>query len=231
MPQAGKSKRPVAPDLACRIALAPARRDLAPVSHRESLKPLWRGVRSRDTPNRPQARDELSFSKATDIQDARRGQEAGAKERGFGQGGRGDDAVKQVMKHGKLTPGKEGLVTEQGNKLLLKAVCCATQMLRFDHLSTRPQQACFLEDGIRGDGAFEPLSSTHELCERHPVPPPRCFVLLDRAGVVSQRMKRSEAAIELLVHVCRGCIDMALGEANEASDRAGETAVLGQAGA
>eukprot|EP00965_Chrysotila_dentata_P123053 4067507-Pleurochrysis_carterae.AAC.1 len=50
----GKSNRPVAPDLACRIAFALARGDLAPVSPRETLKLLWREVLGRDTPNLPQ---------------------------------------------------------------------------------------------------------------------------------------------------------------------------------
>eukprot|EP00965_Chrysotila_dentata_P130567 4316759-Pleurochrysis_carterae.AAC.3 len=41
----GKSNRRVAPDLACRIAFALARGNLAPVSRRETLKLLWRRVR------------------------------------------------------------------------------------------------------------------------------------------------------------------------------------------
>eukprot|EP00965_Chrysotila_dentata_P198741 6178992-Pleurochrysis_carterae.AAC.2 len=52
-----------------------------------------------------------------------------------------------------------------------------------------------------------------ELCERYPVPPPRCFVLFDRARFVSQRVEHRKATIKLLlVHVCSGCSDMALGK-------------------
>eukprot|EP00965_Chrysotila_dentata_P176763 5838149-Pleurochrysis_carterae.AAC.1 len=35
------------------------------------------------------------------------------------------------------------------------------------------KQACFLKDGIRGDGVLAPLSNTQELCEWPLVPPPR----------------------------------------------------------
>eukprot|EP00965_Chrysotila_dentata_P063007 2087210-Pleurochrysis_carterae.AAC.1 len=52
----GESDRPVAPDFACRIALALARRDFAPASYRESLQLLRRGVLGRDTTNHPQQR-------------------------------------------------------------------------------------------------------------------------------------------------------------------------------
>eukprot|EP00965_Chrysotila_dentata_P079879 2634484-Pleurochrysis_carterae.AAC.1 len=66
--------------------------------------------------------------------------ETGAKERDFGQGRGGDEGGGKTSRvTWGITPGKEGLVTVQDNKLLLKAVHRATQVLRFYHLSARPQ--------------------------------------------------------------------------------------------
>eukprot|EP00965_Chrysotila_dentata_P015993 529603-Pleurochrysis_carterae.AAC.1 len=114
--------------------------------------------------------------------------------------------------------------------MLLKAVDCATQVLRPDHFPARlqvhppilPENSVArgrLGSRILVDGVFAPLSNTQELCERHPLPPPRRFVLLDRAGVFSQRVERRKATIKQFVHVCSGCSDMALGEVRQAGGR------------
>eukprot|EP00965_Chrysotila_dentata_P070232 2319803-Pleurochrysis_carterae.AAC.1 len=63
------------------------------LSPTESFKLLWRGVLGGDSPNHPQER-RASVSRRTLGQDAHRGKEASAKQRGFGQGGGGDQAVK-----------------------------------------------------------------------------------------------------------------------------------------
>eukprot|EP00965_Chrysotila_dentata_P119293 3943679-Pleurochrysis_carterae.AAC.3 len=63
-----------------------------------------------------QVRDKFGLAKATDVQNAHRCKEAGAKERGFGQGGGGDQAVKQVTKHRLVTPRKESLVAVHSKK-------------------------------------------------------------------------------------------------------------------
>eukprot|EP00965_Chrysotila_dentata_P021799 722051-Pleurochrysis_carterae.AAC.1 len=96
----GKGNGPVTPDLARCVAFALARGDLAPVACRERLQLSRRagvlGGKSSDHPEQRSARepgplfrqvsDELSFAKAANVEQAKRGQEASSKERGFLQG-------------------------------------------------------------------------------------------------------------------------------------------------
>eukprot|EP00965_Chrysotila_dentata_P104059 3436525-Pleurochrysis_carterae.AAC.1 len=47
--------------------------------------------------------------------------------------------MKEGVRHGELASRKESLMAMEGNKLLLKAIHCTAQVIRFDHVSAHTQ--------------------------------------------------------------------------------------------
>eukprot|EP00965_Chrysotila_dentata_P158200 5226438-Pleurochrysis_carterae.AAC.6 len=98
--QRRRERSTCSPDLARCMIFALERGDFTPQRRASEPRQTLRQVRT-----------EFGLAKATDVQNAHRGIEASAKERGFGQGGGGNQAVKQVMQLRALTPRKQSLVT------------------------------------------------------------------------------------------------------------------------